>query len=104
MSAVNTSGLDREELGAFLLLLADGGLADQVGTWISPETPNATVTGGELIAAAPEGLLAEAADAAGLAARDYADQLAQELPDLVDKVTPGGELASQSEYAALYGT
>ncbi|MFE0654654.1 YidB family protein [Streptomyces sp. NPDC059534] len=88
----------REKLGVLLVYLADQGYAEQVGTWISPSVANIPLTGEQLLRAMPEGALAEAAQAAGVSVQEYAEQFAQELPDLVDTVTPDGELPAEDEF------
>ncbi|MFI9240841.1 YidB family protein [Streptomyces sp. NPDC053079] len=91
----------RDNLGALLTHLADQGYADHVGSWVSDSVANVPVTGEQLLSALPESALAKAAGAAGLSVQEYADQLAEALPVLVDTATPHGELPPEGEFESL---
>jgi len=88
----------RDELGVLLVYLAEQGYADQVGSWVSESVANIPLSGAQLLDALPDDALAEAAGEAGLSVEEYAEQLAQELPELVDQVTPQGELPDEDEF------
>ncbi|MFF5808935.1 YidB family protein [Streptomyces sp. NPDC012746] len=47
---------------------------------------------GEQIAAVPEETLQKVAQQAGVSPQEAADQIVQNLPKAVDKLTPGGDL------------
>ncbi|MFC5657689.1 YidB family protein [Streptomyces nogalater] len=91
----------RDNLGALLSHLADQGYADHVGSWVSDSAANVPVTGEQLLSALPESAFAKAAGAAGLSVQEYADQLAEALPVLVDTTTPHGELPPEGEFERL---
>ncbi|MGW7317728.1 YidB family protein [Streptomyces sp. NPDC054865] len=92
-----------DDLEVLLVHLADHGHADQVGTWMSPDVTNLPITGEELLGALPEGSLSGLAAELNLSVQEYADYLAQELPVLVDGLSPQGELPeNQDDEAALW--
>ncbi|MFD6878441.1 MULTISPECIES: YidB family protein [unclassified Streptomyces] len=90
MTADNAGAPD--DLEVLLVHLADHGYADQVGSWMSPEVTNLPITGQDLLGALPEGALSDLAAELNLTVQGYADYLAQELPALVDGLSPQGEL------------
>ncbi|MFC4912987.1 YidB family protein [Actinomadura gamaensis] len=85
------------DVGELLLELADNGLADQVGTWVSATTDNEPITGEQLRTAMDSDELQAAAAEAGMSVTEFADRLAAELPAAADAVTPGGELPDDAE-------
>ncbi|MFI5672167.1 YidB family protein [Streptomyces sp. NPDC051704] len=98
--STDNSGTDApDDLEVLLLHLADHGYADHVGSWMSPDVTNLPITGKELLGALPEGALGDAAAETGLSAQEYADSLAEELPALVDGLSPQGELPVEEDDA-----
>ncbi|MCX5151685.1 YidB family protein [Streptomyces sp. NBC_00320] len=92
MTANSTETDSPDDLELLLVHLADHGYADQVGSWMSPDVINLAISGPELLDALPEGALNDLAAGLNLSLQDYADHLAQELPVLVDSLSPQGEL------------
>ena len=80
------SGLDQ-----VVQALSQGGLAEQIQSWISTG-PNLPVSAEQLQAALGDGRLQELASGAGLSAGAMGEQLAQWLPQIIDQITPGGEV------------
>ncbi|MFD9795331.1 YidB family protein [Streptomyces sp. NPDC059070] len=78
-------------LGGLMDMLTRSGLTDQAQSWIGPGD-NQQVTGAQIQEAVPDETLQQVAREAGVSPREAADQLAQSLPQAVDKLTPGGEL------------
>ncbi|MFJ6798905.1 YidB family protein [Streptomyces sp. NPDC091268] len=88
----------QDELGVLLVYLAEQGYAEQVGSWVSDSVTNVPLTGAQLLAALPDEALSEVAAELGLPVEEYAEQLAQELPSLVDGLTPQGELPTDDDF------
>lgn len=78
-------------LGGLLEMLTKSGLLDQAQSWIGTGE-NKPVTGAQVAQALPGDTLQQVADQAGVSSEKAADQIAQYLPQAVDKLTPGGEL------------
>ena len=83
-------------LGALLEKFQQGGLGDVAGSWVStgqnlPVSPNQVqdVLGSDL--------LGQLAGQLGMNPQDASAQLSQWLPDVVDKLTPGGKLPAAEE-------
>ncbi|MET9363877.1 YidB family protein [Streptomyces sp. NPDC006632] len=78
-------------LGGLLDMLTKSGLADQAQSWVGTGD-NQSVSGSQIADALPDGALQQAAEEAGVSPQEAADQIAQHLPQAVDKLTPSGEL------------
>jgi uncharacterized protein YidB (DUF937 family) len=72
--------------------LQQGGLADQVGSWVSTGA-NQTVTGSQLQEVLGTGSIGQAAQQLGLSHADASSGLAQVLPQIIDHLTPNGQLS-----------
>jgi uncharacterized protein YidB (DUF937 family) len=68
-----------------------GGMADHVGSWISPGA-NMPVTGAQIQEILGSGAIGEIAQKLGMSHGDASSGLAQALPQLIDKLTPGGQI------------
>jgi len=82
-------------LGGLLQQLQQGGLGDAVQSWVG-SGQNQPVSGEQLQAALGGDQISALAQQAGLPAGEMAGQLAQWLPQVVDKLTPNGELPAGS--------
>ncbi|WP_420719244.1 YidB family protein [Streptomyces sp. XY533] len=82
-------------LGGLLDMLTKSGLADQAQSWIGTGQ-NQSVSGAQISEALPDETLQKVAAQAGVSPEQAADQIAQALPQAVDKLTPGGEIPSGS--------
>jgi uncharacterized protein YidB (DUF937 family) len=71
--------------------LSQGGLGDAVKSWVGTGA-NIPVTGDQIHAAMGSDQIAAIAQKFGLKPEDVAGQLAQILPQAVDKVTPNGQV------------
>ncbi len=78
-------------LGGLMDALTKSGLVDQAKSWVG-NGDNQPVSGAQIAEALPNGALQQAAQQAGVSPEEAANQIAQHLPQAVDKLTPGGEL------------
>lgn len=89
------AGSANNPLGGLLDMLAKSGLADQAQSWIRTGE-NQTVSGAQVKQALPDETLQQAAQQAGVSPDEAAHQLAQALPQAVDKLTPNGQVPTES--------
>ncbi|WP_435059587.1 YidB family protein [Streptomyces sp. bgisy060] len=85
------SGNGANPLGGLLGMLAASGLADQARSWIGTGE-NKPVNGAQIAGALPDEALQKVAAEAGVTPEQAADEIAQALPQAVDKLTPSGSL------------
>ncbi len=78
-------------LGGLLQQLQQGGLGEAAKSWVSPGQ-NLPVSADQLQAALGGDRIDALAQQVGLPAGDLASQLAQYLPQVVDHLTPNGQL------------
>ncbi|WP_229218592.1 YidB family protein [Rugamonas brunnea] len=76
---------------ALLAQLQASGLGEHVASWIGTGT-NLPVSAGQLAEALGAGQLAQVAQQAGVEPEHAASGLAQLLPQLIDQLSPGGQL------------
>ncbi|MFZ3496616.1 YidB family protein [Streptomyces sp. 5.8] len=89
------AGAGSNPLGGLLDMLTKSGLTDQAQSWVGTGE-NQPVSGPEIAKALPDETLAKVAEQAGVTPEAAADQIAQALPQAVDKLTPGGSIPSGS--------
>ncbi|MBL8447200.1 MAG: DUF937 domain-containing protein [Zoogloeaceae bacterium] len=94
-------------LGGLLARLAQGGLAEQVASWVGGGV-NLPVSGEQLAAAVGRQLMEVVSRQSGLGSEELAQGLASALPQVVDKLTPDGavppsDVLLQQGLAALTG-
>lgn len=89
-------------LGALLEQLQQGGLGDAAQSWVSTGQ-NQPVSGDQLAAALGADRIGALAQQVGMPAGDLSSQLAQYLPQVVDQLTPNGQLPSADGNADLGG-
>ncbi|MFK0236851.1 YidB family protein [Streptomyces vinaceus] len=82
-------------LGGLMDMLAKSGLADQAQSWVGTGD-NKPVSGAQIAEALPDDTLRQVARQAGVSPQEAADQIAQELPTAVDKLSPAGSIPSGS--------
>ena len=68
-----------------------GGMADHVGSWVGTGA-NMPITGAQLQEILGSGSIGEIAQRLGMSHGDASSGLAQVLPNLVDKLTPTGQI------------
>ncbi|QSI77829.1 YidB family protein [Niveibacterium microcysteis] len=83
-------------LAGLLAQLNQGGLADQVKSWVGTGA-NLPVSADQLSAALGPAVIGKLAAALGMDAGTVTNQLAQGLPQLVDTLTPGGSVEGASD-------
>jgi len=68
-----------------------GGMADHAGSWVSTGA-NIPITGAQLQEILGSGSIGEIAQKLGMSHGDASSGLAQVLPNLIDKLTPTGQI------------
>jgi uncharacterized protein YidB (DUF937 family) len=86
-------------LGGLLEKLQNAGHGETVKSWLGPGQ-NQPIEPGQLHSALGQKTVSEAAQQAGMPEKDFLSQLAQHLPEFVDKLTPNGKIPSLQEIAA----
>ena len=87
MTLINNAG----GLQGILQQLQASGIADQVASWIGTGE-NAPVSGNQIADALGSDKVAQIAQHAGVEPEHAATGLAQLLPQIIDKLTPGGQV------------
>ncbi|WP_329624268.1 YidB family protein [Streptomyces sp. NBC_01255] len=82
-------------LGGLLDMLTKSGLVDQAQSWVGTGE-NKPVSGAQIAGALPDDTLQKVAADAGVSPQEAADQIAQSLPQAVDKLTPNGAVPQGS--------
>jgi uncharacterized protein YidB (DUF937 family) len=86
-------------LGGLLDKLQSAGHGDVVKSWLGPGA-NQPIEPGQLRSALGQETVSDVARRAGTSEQDLLSQLAQNLPQFVDKLTPNGRIPSLQEIAA----
>lgn len=89
-------------LPGLLQKLQQGGLADQAASWVSTGQ-NLPVSADQIGGALGGDLLGSLAKQAGMGQGDLAGSLAQMLPQLIDQMTPGGQVPAAGAMPDLGG-
>lgn len=89
-------------LAGMLAQLQAGGLGEQLQSWISTGA-NLPVSGEQLSSALGGDLLAQLAGHAGVSTAEAGHQLSQWLPQIVDHLSPNGQLPDAGGLAGLLG-
>ncbi|MFD7443155.1 YidB family protein [Streptomyces sp. NPDC059909] len=84
-----------DPLGGLLDMLTRSGLVDQAQSWVGTGE-NQPVSGTQIAEALPSETLDKVAQETGVTPQQAADEIAQSLPQAVDKLTPNGRLPSGS--------
>ncbi|MBB4891993.1 uncharacterized protein YidB (DUF937 family) [Streptomyces olivoverticillatus] len=82
-------------LQALVRELDEGGLGEKTRSWVGTGA-NQPLSGPEIAQAMPYQTLEHVAQQAGVTPEQAADQLAEALPEVVDKLTPTGEVPQGS--------
>lgn len=83
------------DMGSLMGKLKDGGLGDQVQSWMG-DGENQPVSADELKSALGDEQMAMASEKMGVDADSAAQQLSEALPDLADKFSGGGSMLDAS--------
>lgn len=89
-------------LSAMLAQLQAGGLGDQLQSWISTGA-NLPVSGEQLGSALGGDVLAQLAGQAGVSTGEAGAQLSQWLPQIIDQLSPNGQLPQLGDAGSLAG-
>ncbi len=81
--------------GELIQKLQAGGLGDVVGSWISTG-PNQSVSPNQMQDALGPDLISQIAAQLGISPQAASTQLAESLPEVVDQMTPNGQLPDAS--------
>jgi len=82
------------DMGGLVQKLQQGGLGDQVTSWLSSNASNLPVTADQLRAALGNDQVKQIAQQLGLPIDEALQVLAQHLPNTVDQASPDGSLQS----------
>ncbi len=82
-------------LNGILEKLKDGGLAEQAASWVG-KGENLTISADQISSVLGSGAIAEMAAKFGITPEILSSQIAQHLPNMVDKMTPNGEVPADS--------
>lgn len=88
-------GAANNPLGGLLEMLTKSGLVDQAQSWVGPGQ-NQPVSADQIKQALPNDTLQKVAEQSGVSTDEAAAQIAQVLPQAVDKLTPNGAVPSGS--------
>ena len=94
-------------LGGLIGALTQGGLGQAASSWVSTgqnQPVSAEQLQSALGGADGGGLLAQLAQQAGMSQGEAASNLSQILPDLVDKLTPDGQIPQQDTLENMLGS
>ncbi|MFD4873809.1 YidB family protein [Streptomyces sp. NPDC058420] len=87
-------------LGGLLDMLTKSGLTEQKDSWVGTGQ-NQSVTGAQIQQALPDDTLQKVAEQAGVTPEQAASDLAQTLPQAVDKLTPQGQVPQAASLEEL---
>jgi len=82
--------------------LSQGGLGDQLNSWVGTGQ-NAPVTGAQVAEALGPEKIGEAAASAGVSPEVAAHDLAEVLPQLINTATPDGQMPQAADLQSLLG-
>lgn len=89
-------------LGSLLERLTSTGQGDVANSWVG-KGPNEPIQPNQLGSALGQTTVSELARHAGMSEQELLAQLSQVLPNVVDKLTPGGRVPDQAEIASHFG-
>lgn len=89
-------------LSGLVQRLQQYGLGDQVASWIG-KGENLPVSGGQLEEALGSEKVQQLAQSAGCSKEQISSGLAENLPDVIDRLTPEGQLPDQQSLSAMAG-
>jgi uncharacterized protein YidB (DUF937 family) len=90
-TVVNRLIAEQGGLSGLVSKFEQGGLGSTVQSWIGTG-PNAAVSGEQIHNALGSDLMQQLAAKTGLSPQELAQKLSQVLPEVVDKLTPGGTI------------
>ncbi len=93
---MNQGGGQGGGLAGLVGAMQSKGLGDIVGSWVGTG-PNKAIQPDQLASVLGQDQLAQLAKQSGLSEQATSSQLADLLPGLIDKLTPGGQMPQQSD-------
>jgi uncharacterized protein YidB (DUF937 family) len=84
---------------ALVNMFKSSGMADQVQSWMSTG-PNQAIAGTDITKVFGQDRIAQIAQILGVQPQEASEQLASHIPNLIDKITPHGELPQSAEQLA----
>jgi uncharacterized protein YidB (DUF937 family) len=102
-SAAPSAEPGASRLHAVVLRLADTTTAEQYRSWLSDDAANKAITADQVRMTIGDGAIDDLAQFAGGSPVAVTSQLAAVLPDLVDAVSPGGEVIDAATLAQEIG-
>ena len=96
LAMLSQNGSAAGGLGALLDKFRQGGLGDVAGSWVSPGQ-NLPVSPDQVQDVLGSDLLGQLASQLGMSPQDAGAQLSQWLPEVVDKLTPTGQVPPAEE-------
>jgi uncharacterized protein YidB (DUF937 family) len=101
VGGINMTQLAAGAAGAMALvnMFKSSGLGDQVQSWLSTGA-NQPVQGADITKVFGQERIAQIAQTLGVDPQQASHQLAETLPDLIDKISPNGELPQSAEQFA----
>lgn len=96
LAMLNQNGAAGGGLGGLVAKFQQGGLGDVVGSWIS-SGHNLPISPTQLQDVLGSDLIGQLASQLGLSHHDASAQLSQVLPQVVDHLTPNGQLPAEGE-------
>ncbi|MEV0370616.1 YidB family protein [Streptomyces sp. NPDC050636] len=91
----DVAGEDNNPLEELLNELENADLGDQARSWLSADE-NELISGAELGWALPDDVIDQVAWVTNTPVQEVADQLALVLPEVVDRLTPDGQMPPES--------
>lgn len=91
LQLLSSNGSASGGIGALVQKLQAGGLADVVGSWVS-SGPNQSISPNQLQEVLGSDLMSQIAAQLGISPQTASNELAQSLPEVVDQMTPDGQL------------
>lgn len=82
-------------LGGIVSKFQEGGLADVVATWVA-KGENAPVSSNQITEILGSGAITDMATKFGISPEMLSSKIAEHLPSMVDKMTPNGEINSNT--------
>ena len=99
LAAVQGLAQDHGGLSGLLAKFNEAGLAEQVQSWIGTGS-NLPLSAQQVLEVLGEGRVGEIAQQLGIDPQQAANQLAQHLPQIVDHLSPNGQLPANDLIAA----
>ena len=98
MEAINAQG----GLSALLEKLQSGGLGDMVGSWLG-QGQNVPLSADQLTNELGADTIGEIAGESGLSTEQVTDGLSSSLPEVVDQLSPNGQLPDTNDLQSMLG-